>query len=110
MPAAITRSAATLREQGERDLLDHLTGRPLAHPDGHGPIPDRHDVAALGARATKGYTLLLPRVPEVEAGIPEVRMEAVDGLDVEGLEPPSRPVHRVDDDAAVDPCDGSRVK
>ena len=90
----------------ERDLLDHLPGRALAHADGDRAVADGHDVAALGADPAERLALLLPRVPELEAGVAEERVEAVDGLDVERLEPAGRPVHRVDHDAAVDPGRG----
>ena len=90
-------------EQGQRDLLDHLAGRALAHADGDRPVADGHDVAALAADAAERLALLLAGVPELEVGVPEVGVEAVDRLDVERLEPAGRPVHRVDHDAAVDP-------
>ena len=88
-------------EQRLGDLLDHPPLRPLAHPDEHGAVADRHDVAALQRREPEvgdleAAVVTLGRVPEREVGPGEHRVGPVDGGDVVGLAAAGRPVHRVD--------------
>ena len=96
-----------------RTGVEHVLGedahrarrRPLAHPDEDDAVPDRHHVAALHA----GLAPVVAGAPEpdLEVGLPESRVEAVDRFDVERLELASGPEHRVERDAAVEP--GGRV-
>ena len=101
-----------LLEQRRGDLLDHPGLGPFAHPDQDGPVADRHARRPPSREERpKSCGLEAPvvtevRVPVLELGVPEHRVVAVDRSDVVGLEPPRRPEHRVDRDAAVDPAGG----
>ena len=108
---AMTRSAAPAAEEGAGDLLDHAALGALAHPDEHGAVADRHDVAPLERRqaevdGVEASVVAEGRVPELEGSVPEHRVRPVDRGDVVGLTATSRPVHRVDRHAAVDPAGG----
>ena len=86
-------------EEPVGEHLDGLRGGPLAHPDQDRAVPDDQDVAALDAGGRGVGTV----VPDVELGLGEHRVPAVDGLVRDGLPDPGGPAHGVDRHAAVDP-------
>src|SRR5262249_10260174 len=65
----------------------------------------RHDVASFDRCGAP--VVVEAAVPDRETGVAEAWMEAVDGLDVQGLVLTRRPVPLVDRDTAEDP--GARV-
>ena len=75
--------------------------RALALADEHDAVADRHDVAALERGAAP--VVVDAAEPDLDAGVAEARMEAVDRLEVERLVLARGPEHRVDRHAAVDP-------
>ena len=109
--AAITRSAAPLAKRFLAICSIMRAWRALAHADQHRAVADGHHIAAfqrglaevLGVEAA---VVALLRVPELEVGILEHRVVAVDRQQVERFLAPGRPVHRVDRDAVEDPARG----
>src|SRR5262249_29575506 len=56
-----------LLEQALRYLKDRLPGGPLAHPDQHDALPDRHDIAAFHRCAGKILVRIAP--PDLEVAV-----------------------------------------
>ena len=81
-----------LGEQVLGDLLDHARLGALAHADQHRAVADRHHVAAFQRRPAEVLDVEVAvvaqlRVPEVEAGVLEHRVVAVDRQQVERFAP-----------------------
>jgi len=88
-------------EQGAGDLADGLWRRAFAHADQDDAVSDRHDVAAFQrGRAVIGAG---SAPPDVEVGLREARMKAIDGVHQQRFLPACRPVHRVEGHAAINP-------
>ena len=95
----------TLREHVGGEHAHRPRGRALAHADQDDAVADRHHVAALHARHAP--VVVGAAEPDLEVGVAEARMEAVDRLDVQRLELARRPEHRIERHTAVQP--GARV-
>ena len=98
-----------LGEQGLGDLLDHPPWERSLMPIATVPLPIGITSPPSSEARPKSSVSKRPsspqrRVPELEVGLGEHRVVAVDRGDVVGLAAAGRPVHRVDRHAAVDPA------
>src|SRR4051794_2857345 len=91
-----------LREECSSDLPDGLMGGALPHTDQNDAFSDRHDIATFQARCPELLVHISP--PNGETPAPKHGMEFVHGTLKQGLWIPSRPIHGVDSDAAVNPA------
>ena len=79
-----------------------LRCRAFPHADQYGAVSDGHDIPTFDRRRA----MILHRVapPDGKPRVLEVGMEAIDRGEVQRLQPPRGPVHRVERDATVDPA------
>ena len=107
--------AAALRYQASHDarggfvseerlahLGDGLMRGAFAHADEYHAFADRHDIAALHGRVREILIGIAP--PDLEVAAFEGRMKLVDGPLQQRFGLAGRPVHRVADDAPIDPA------